>query len=247
MNVTTAALDPLIDALGQMNLSGPRPRGPGLAGALADSSNTLNLAAPASPGKAEKPNPPKADNNQGGDDELDDVEEEMSYTPYRPAKLTFGLDHPDPVVENSTLAAVAPPDVTYNLALPADIIREGKLSNLQLEAVVYGCQRHMVNLPTSPSSTAVTEGGDDAMETPRLPERCGFLLGMSYIHSFRSMGCMCHVVLPFTCTSILPQSPPPVSSSSKSSSSSSGTSSKSYSGMRGWHWILPPPWVVVVR
>jgi hypothetical protein len=33
--------------------------------------------------------------------------------------------------------------------MPADIIAEGKLSNLQLEAIVYGCQRHMIDLPTS--------------------------------------------------------------------------------------------------
>ena len=56
----------------------------------------------------------------------------------------------DPVVENSTLSAVAPPDVTYNLAMPASILSEGKLSNLQLEAIVYGCQRHMVDLPVKP-------------------------------------------------------------------------------------------------
>ena len=35
-----------------------------------------------------------------------------------------------------------------DLAMPSDIIYTGKLSNLQLEAVVYGCQRHMKDLPT---------------------------------------------------------------------------------------------------
>lgn len=62
----------------------------------------------------------------------------------------FTLAYIDPVVENSTLSAVAPPDVTYNLAMPASILSEGKLSNLQLEAIVYGCQRHMVDLPVKP-------------------------------------------------------------------------------------------------
>lgn len=50
-------------------------------------------------------------------------------------------------MENSTLGAVLPPDVTYNLAMPASILSQGLLSNLQLEAIVYGCQRHMVDLP----------------------------------------------------------------------------------------------------
>ena len=165
MTVTNPAmLDPLINALGQMNLhSGTQPPGP-LAGPVEDVADPKTLSDKA-----------KTD-EQGGDDELDDVEEEMSYTPYKPAKLKFGVDHPDPVVENSTLAAVAPPDITYNLAMPADIIHEGKLSNLQLEAVVYGCQRHMIDLPTT--STA-TDGGDGMTETAAPPTRAGFLLGMS--------------------------------------------------------------------
>ena len=31
--------------------------------------------------------------------------------------------------------------------MPAHIIHEGRLSNLQLEAIVYGCQRHLTDLP----------------------------------------------------------------------------------------------------
>ena len=34
--------------------------------------------------------------------------------------------------------------------MPSDIIHTGKLSNLQLEAIVYGCQRHMIDLPKQP-------------------------------------------------------------------------------------------------
>ena len=33
--------------------------------------------------------------------------------------------------------------------MPADIIKEGKLSALQLEAIVYGCQRHQQHLPAA--------------------------------------------------------------------------------------------------
>ena len=41
-----------------------------------------------------------------GDEDL------LSYSEYRPAKLKYGVRHPDPVVENSSLAAVPPPDIT---------------------------------------------------------------------------------------------------------------------------------------
>lgn len=34
---------------------------------------------------------------------------------YKPAKLSFGRPHPDPVVETASLAAVEPPDITYQL------------------------------------------------------------------------------------------------------------------------------------
>lgn len=35
---------------------------------------------------------------------------------YSPAKLPYGRIHPDPVVETSSLSAVPPPDITYELA-----------------------------------------------------------------------------------------------------------------------------------
>lgn len=161
------ALDPLVAAMGQMNIGVESPI----------------------------KSPVKQQDQERNDNELeDDVEEEMAYTPYRPAKLLFGVDHPDPVVENATLSAVAPPQVTYNLAMPANIISEGKLSNLQLEAVVYACQRHEMNLPTvavnEVKEEASAKGGDgleDALPVEgkverasvALPQRAGFLLGDS--------------------------------------------------------------------
>jgi hypothetical protein len=83
--------------------------------------------------------------------EGDDAAEDVSYKPYRPLKIKFGKPHPDPVVENSTLSAVEPPDIFYNLAIPAEVIHKGKLSDLQLEAIVYGSQRHHMNLPKPPT------------------------------------------------------------------------------------------------
>uniref|UniRef100_G1NZT1 Protein strawberry notch homolog 2 n=1 Tax=Myotis lucifugus TaxID=59463 RepID=G1NZT1_MYOLU len=61
-----------------------------------------------------------------------------------PAKV--GKQHPDRVVETSTLSSVPPPDITYTLALPTS--DSGVLSALQLEAITYACQQHEVLLPS---------------------------------------------------------------------------------------------------
>ena len=51
---------------------------------------------------------------------------------------------------------------TDNLSMPADIIKEGKLSALQLEAIVYGCQRHQQHLPAAdPKRTFVAPSNND--------------------------------------------------------------------------------------
>ena len=39
-----------------------------------------------------------------GDEIEDEDADEIQYKPYRPSKLKFGRDHPDPVVENASLA-----------------------------------------------------------------------------------------------------------------------------------------------
>lgn len=74
--------------------------------------------------------------------------------------------------------------------MPADIIAKGKLSSLQLEAVVYGCQRHMMDLPTASKTTKSEnvdnlDNYDDSIKYKEhshviektTPVRAGFLLG----------------------------------------------------------------------
>ncbi|KAF0287777.1 Protein strawberry notch [Amphibalanus amphitrite] len=58
------------------------------------------------------------------------------------ASMKLGRKHPDPVVETASLASVPPTDVWYRLSLPEELISQGRLSALQLEAVVYSCQAH---------------------------------------------------------------------------------------------------------
>lgn len=58
----------------------------------------------------------------------------------RPPKVSIGPPHPDPVVETSSLAAVQPPDPTYD-PKSKDILESSKaLSCLQIETLVYACQ-----------------------------------------------------------------------------------------------------------
>lgn len=61
--------------------------------------------------------------------------------------VNLGHRHPDAVVESSTLSGVDPPEISYHLTLPKEVIDNGSLSSAQLEAVVYACQRHNTTLP----------------------------------------------------------------------------------------------------
>jgi hypothetical protein len=62
----------------------------------------------------------KPDTNVNSEEDRENAEEReehnhedlISYEAYRPAKLGYGVKHPDPVVENSSLAAIPPPDIT---------------------------------------------------------------------------------------------------------------------------------------
>ncbi|XP_063311626.1 protein strawberry notch homolog 2 isoform X1 [Pelobates fuscus] len=94
---------------------------------------------------------PRNPNVAEEDDENEDTEElghTETYADYIPSKSKLGRQHPDRVVETSTLSSVPPPDITYALSLPKSIIDRGLLSALQLEAIVYACQQHEVILPS---------------------------------------------------------------------------------------------------
>ncbi|EEF43544.1 protein FORGETTER 1 [Ricinus communis] len=71
-----------------------------------------------------------------------------TFTDYRPPKLSIGPPHPDPIVETSSLSAVQPPEPTYDLKIKDDLERENALSCLQIETLVYACQRHLQHLPS---------------------------------------------------------------------------------------------------
>ncbi|XP_063968793.1 protein strawberry notch homolog 1-like [Lytechinus pictus] len=84
------------------------------------------------------------------DDDLDDDETlgfADTYANYTPSKLKVGVNHPDAVVETSSLASVQPPNVWYHLSIPESTMDYGHLSSLQLEAITYACQQHETILP----------------------------------------------------------------------------------------------------
>ncbi|XP_053437416.1 protein strawberry notch homolog 2 isoform X1 [Nycticebus coucang] len=83
--------------------------------------------------------------DEAEEDEAEELGHTETYADYVPSKSKIGKQHPDRVVETSTLSSVPPPDITYTLALPSD---SGVLSALQLEAITYACQQHEVLLPS---------------------------------------------------------------------------------------------------
>jgi P-loop containing NTP hydrolase pore-1 len=83
------------------------------------------------------------------DPERDQGEEASGdvFIPYVPSKLRGGKPHPAVIVESASMAAVVPPDITYKPNLAPEIISEGRLSDIQLERVIYAGQRHEQRLP----------------------------------------------------------------------------------------------------
>ena len=58
------------------------------------------------------------------------------------ARVKGATHHPGNIVESSIMASVESPDlVTHNLHLPEDVIKEGRLSDIALEAMLYAEQR----------------------------------------------------------------------------------------------------------
>lgn len=66
------------------------------------------------------------------------------FSEYRIQKATVkgAAKHPANIVESTVLASAEPPDVKVKHYLPSEVITEGRVSDIQMEAVVYAQQAH---------------------------------------------------------------------------------------------------------
>ncbi|MGH9844126.1 MAG: strawberry notch-like NTP hydrolase domain-containing protein, partial [Blastocatellia bacterium] len=85
------------------------------------------------------------ENQKDGDENPD--ESGSLFAPYQTARLSGGQPYPATIVESASMAAVLPPVITYKPHLAPEIVRCGKLSDIQLERVIYAGQRHEQRLP----------------------------------------------------------------------------------------------------
>jgi len=105
----------------------------------------------------------KAATKLAGEDFSDSV-----FENYRPQKALVpgAKTHPGKLVESAAMSIVEPPDATYSPKLPKELITSGKLSEAQLESIIYAGQSHSEMLP-----------GTRALNGVEVPYRKGYFIG----------------------------------------------------------------------
>lgn len=103
------------------------------------------------------------------------------YQAYTVARLQCAQaqSHPAPLVESAAMGSISPPATTYRPVLPPALLSQGKISETQLETVIYAGEAHSAKLTgwwvrgTKPHQlTLAAEGADGAFQLRR-----GFFVG----------------------------------------------------------------------
>jgi 2'-5' RNA ligase len=84
-------------------------------------------------------------------------EDSSAYVTYKPTLK--GPQHPGNIVESKTMATVPLPDISYKPSLPDSVIKEGKLSAVQLEAISIAGQQNDLTLPSGHRASALIGDG----------------------------------------------------------------------------------------
>ncbi|KAK9833324.1 hypothetical protein WJX81_006479 [Elliptochloris bilobata] len=92
------------------------------------------------------------DEERGLDDSVPEALSKDVFSTYvcRTIKQPQSRPHPGDIAEATSLSAISLPHTDYPLfnALPPEVVSEGKLSQLQLEGVMYACAKHQELLPS---------------------------------------------------------------------------------------------------